>query len=124
MIGEKPKVISPAEMAARLQRFDGVLRWRYLILSVAAAAFAAQLFPRGSHDWHFLVDGSKLLFGDHQGFGWRSPLFTKPGGLKLYANYPGLQIGPLSFLLALPFRLFGSADRLAAAIVMTAMAPA
>jgi hypothetical protein len=71
-------------------------------------------------DWHFFEVGSELLFGTHHG---TTPL---AGGLHMYANYPELQIGPLSFLLATPFRLLGASDggRVLAALVMTAVAPA
>ena len=62
--------------------------------------------------------GSELLVGTHHLY---SPL---PGGLHLYANYPQLQIGPLSFVLATPFRLLGPGDgRITFALVGTAVAP-
>lgn len=101
-----------------LRRLSPLLKWRYLVLVAAAFAFSLQHLRGTGEDWHFFQEGSELLFGVHHGY---SPL---PGGLHMYANYPDLQIGPLSFLLATPFRLLGAHDgRVVAALVMTAVAP-
>ncbi|HUR18540.1 MAG TPA: hypothetical protein VMZ51_06335 [Acidimicrobiales bacterium] len=70
-------------------------------------------------DWRLFVLGSEVLFGRHHPY---SPL---PGGLHVYANYPEVQIGPLSLLLATPFRLLGRTEgRIAASLLLTAVAPA
>ena len=102
-----------------LRRVEPVLRWRYPILVAAAYAFCFQHLRGTGKDWRYFVLGSELLFGQHHRY---SPL---PGGLHLYANYPDLQIGPLSFVLATPFRLLSRTDgRIAVALVGTAVAPA
>lgn len=101
-----------------LRQLAPLLKWRYLVLVAAAFAFSLQHMRGTGEDWHFFQVGSELLFGTHHG---TSPL---PGGLHIYANYPALQIGPLSFLVATPFRVLGAHDaRIAAAVVMTAVAP-
>lgn len=94
------------------------VRWRYALLTVAAFAFSLQHLRGTGKDWRYFVLGSELLVGTHHRY---SPL---PGGLHLYANYPEVQIGPLSLLLVTPFRLLGRTDgRIAAALVGTAVAP-
>jgi hypothetical protein len=111
------RVAQSEAVSTALRRFDPIARWRYPILLVAAATFSAQQYRAGGHDWHFFLDGSRLLFGQH------SPTLRSPGGLRIYANYRGLQIGPLTFLVATPFRLLRSAGRPAAAAAMTALVP-
>ncbi len=70
-------------------------------------------------DWQYFIIGSELLFGQHHLY---TPL---AGGLHVYANYPTIQIGPLSLLLAAPIRVIGTDEgRVAGAIFMTAVAPA
>jgi hypothetical protein len=82
-------------------------------------AFALQHISGTGKDWTYFVEGGELLFGQHHLY---TPL---AGGLHLYANYPAIQIGPLSLLVAAPLRLIGSDDgRVAGAILMTAVAPA
>lgn len=95
-----------------------VLRWRHAIVAVAALAFCLQHLRGTGDDWRYFVEGSELLFGQHHKY---TPL---PGGLHLYANYPDYQIGPLSFLLATPFRVLGPGDgRIPAVLAMTAVIP-
>jgi hypothetical protein len=60
--------------------------------------FVADSFG-GAYSWHYFADGSTLLFGGSNA--------TPPGGLHIYANYPGLQIGPVAFLAAQVLRLLG-----------------
>src|SRR5690242_8415410 len=111
-----PSVTSDAPFGSLLTPF---LRVRYLILVVAAAMFALQHISGTGKDWRYLVEGGELLFGQHHRY------TSLAGGLHLFANYPTIQIGPLSLLLAAPLRLIGSDDgRLAGAILMTAVAPA
>lgn len=50
------------------------------------------LYSNSGYSWHFLDDGVTLLFGGHPAG------MIEPGGLHLYANYPQLQIGPLTLL--------------------------
>jgi hypothetical protein len=96
-----------------------LVRWRYPVLVVAAYAFSLQHMRGTGKDWSYFVLGSELLFGQHHLYS------ARPGGLHLYANYSDIQIGPLSLLLATPFRLLGRTDgRIAAALVGTAVAPA
>jgi hypothetical protein len=96
-----------------------LLRWRYVLIALAAFAFSLQHLRGTGEDWHFFVVGSELLFGHHR------PGYAAPGGLHLYASYPYFQIGPLAFLFATPFRLLGEGNgRVAAALTMTALAPA
>lgn len=106
------------ERAPVLDRIAPVLRWRYLLLTVAAFAFCFQHLRGTGGDWSLFVLGSEVLFGTHHPY---SPL---PGGVHVYANYPQVQIGPLSLLLATPFRLLGRTDgRIAASLLGTAVAP-
>jgi len=102
-----------------LRRAAPLLRWRYPLLVVAAYGFCLEHLKGTGADWHYFVLGSELLFGFHHRY---SPL---AGGLHVYANYPDLQIGPLSFVVATPFRLLGRTNgRIAVALVGTAVAPA
>jgi len=107
------------EDARLLDRAAPLLRWRYPLLVVAAFAFSLQHLRGTGGDWRWFVQGSELLFGTHH------PYTPLPGGMHLYANYPEVQIGPLSLLLATPFRLLGrTGGRLAASLMLTAVAPA
>jgi hypothetical protein len=68
--------------------------------------------------WHFFVGGARRMVGLHyRGY----PL---PGGLHLYANYPQLQISPLSLLVALPLALLPhDLSQAVAVVLMTAAGP-
>ncbi|MCA1844827.1 MAG: hypothetical protein LC792_16865, partial [Actinobacteria bacterium] len=102
-----------------LRRLAPLLQWRYPVLAALALASSLQHLRGTGEDWHFFFRGSELLFGRHHLYS------LKAGGLHLYANYPDLQIGPLSFLAATPFRLLGPGEgRIPAALTMTAVAPA
>ena len=102
-----------------LDRVAPLLRWRYPMLVVAAYGFCLQHLRGTGGDWSLFVLGSEVLFGTHRPY---SPL---PGGLHVYANYPQVQIGPLSLLLATPFRLLGRTEgRIAVVLLGTAVAPA
>jgi hypothetical protein len=68
----------------------------------------AQSSPSGL-SWHFFATGSRLLFGG--------------SGLRLYAEHPDLQIGPLAFLAAAPLTHLGSAGQLVALLLMTIAGP-
>lgn len=87
-------------------------------MTLAAFGFCLQHLRGTGGDWGYFLRGSELLFGQHHRY---TPL---PGGLHLYANYPEYQIGPLSFLVATPFRLLGPGNgRIPAVFVMTAAIP-
>ena len=101
-----------------LARLEPLLRWRYVVVTAAAFAFGL-LYRRGNQpEWSFFYDGSKLLLGSHPFYA------TKPGGLHFYANYPWFQIGPLTLLVAVPFRWMGYVTgRFVAELAMTGVAP-
>lgn len=102
-----------------LRAAEPVLRVRYIIVAAAAVLFMLQHINGTGKDWDYFVIGSELLFGQHHLY---TPL---AGGVHLFANYPTIQIGPLSLLFAAPIRLVGSDEgRVAGAILMTAVAPA
>jgi hypothetical protein len=103
----------------RVWRVLGILlRWRYLFLVVAAFGFALREMRGAGRDWWYFVVGSELIVGQHRSYSFL------PGGLHFFANYPTFQIGPLSLLAALPFRLVGPGDgHVPAELVMTAIAP-
>jgi len=69
----------------------GTAFWVAVVLLVSPCWFAVHPWLLGA-SWHFLVLGARLLVGLAPG-----------GGLHLYARHPDLQIGPLSFLVAVPF---------------------
>jgi hypothetical protein len=80
---------------------------------VAALAFLLEL-PGGGYSWHYFSHGAAVLFGGSS--------VTPAGGLHLYANYPDLQIGPVSFLVAQVLRQLGPSQGLfAAQLVMMAL---
>lgn len=83
-------------------------RWRFAVLTLWTIPWALYFGVAGGFSWHYFVQGSRLLF---DGAGPGQPA----GGLHLYANYPQLQIGPVTFALAQVLRLAGRADGLAAA---------
>jgi hypothetical protein len=84
--------------------------WLYVTLTCWAALWFAVLAPRGGIDWKFFTTGTSLLFGGHPatiggitgGSNAAGPAGLPgpppPGGLHIYASYPALQMGPLSYL--------------------------
>lgn len=85
-------------MVTLLGRWRYVLLWGWMALLVVINPGRGTASHRGA-DWGWFVLGSDLLFGRHpQGA-------TEPGGLHLYANYPELHTGPLSFVAAAVFRI-------------------
>lgn len=69
--------------------------------------------PGAGGSWHYFATGAAVLFGDDWG-----------EGLHLYATHPELQIGPLSFAVALPLDTLGpSWGRAAAVILMSCTGP-
>jgi hypothetical protein len=85
-------------------------QWPMLALTAWAVFWFAVLAPGGGIAWHFFVTGSRLLFGGS--YGSHDPA---AGGLHLYANYPSLQIGPLSFTVAELLRVGSPGQGLVAA---------
>ncbi|MEU8692848.1 hypothetical protein [Streptomyces sp. NPDC048665] len=87
--------------------------WYRWALGLWALVWLLVYMPGGGYSWHYFAHGSALLF-DGSG---ASPA----GGLHLYANYPGLQIGPVAFVGAQVLRSIGSDNGMVAAqFAMTA----
>jgi len=101
-----------------LMRVEPLLRWRHVVVTAAAFLFALCYLRGHQPEWDYFYDGSRLLLNT-------SPLnIATPGGLHFYANFPGYQIGPLSLVLAVPFRWIGyDTGRFVAMFVMTGVAP-
>lgn len=103
--------------SALLRAFGPILRRRHLILWAWASYWFAQRAFLSGGDWHYFVEGSKLLVG-------LNPTgFAEPGGLHLFANYPELHMGPLSIVLAGLFALGPGDGRIAAEAGMLALGP-
>src|SRR5579863_1106862 len=78
-------------------------RRRFAMLTVWTIPWALYFGVHGGFSWHFFDQGSRLLFhGASAG--------QPAGGLHLYANYPQLQIGPVTFAIAELLRHVGKAD--------------
>ncbi|MCX4884320.1 MULTISPECIES: hypothetical protein [unclassified Streptomyces] len=65
------------------------LRWHHALLTLWTVVWFVVAERHAAVSWHYLRTGQQLLFNQIPG-----------GGLALYANHPGLQIGPVSFLVA------------------------
>ena len=88
----------------------------YAALACWAVLWFVVLARRGGIDWKFFSTGTSLLFGGHPpvipgitgGAGTAGPAGLPgprpPGGLDIFANYPALQMGPLSYLAAAVIR--------------------
>lgn len=96
------------------QLLDVVRRWRHgIVVAVLLAAAARQGFDQ-TGDWPTVKDGVHVLFGVER------PWLTEPGGLSLYANYPHIQFGPLSLVLAAPFVAMADVGRVLLGVVLLA----
>lgn len=74
-------------------------------------AVAIRFWPTSGLSWHFFPAGAAQLFGS--------------SGLHLYADHPGYQIGPLSFVVAWLLSPLGATGaRVSAQLLMTATGPA
>lgn len=87
-----------------------LLRARLLLIAaVAAVAHAGSLttLDGGGTDWTFFTWAAQALIDQPQDFSLGRSHFPgdAPGGLSLYANYPFIQIGPPSIVLAAILRL-------------------
>lgn len=102
------RLATPAARCVPNGAMRGALIWA-LLAGWAAVWFLARIFS-GAYSWHFFWFGSGLLL--HPG--------EQGGGFHLYAAHPELQIGPLAFAAAIPFRVFGATGSglLAAAMSM------
>jgi hypothetical protein len=85
--------------------------WVVLVVLTAVVALVQLPGPHATA-WHFFDEAARLLIG-------RGPS-GEAGGLRLYADRPDLQFGPLSILLAVPFALLGETVGQWAAMVVTA----
>ncbi len=83
-------------------------RRRFAVLTVWTIPWALYFGVAGGFSWHYFVQGSRLLFHG-------APAGQPAGGMHLYANYPQLQIGPVTFGLAELLRHAGGADGVVAA---------
>jgi hypothetical protein len=103
-------------------------QWLYAALCAWAALWFVVLAHRGGIDWKFFSTGTSLLVGGHPpviqgitgGAGTAGPAGLPgprpPGGLHIFANYPALQMGPLSYLAALAVRNVVAAEVLLQAV--------
>lgn len=99
-----------------LPLITALLRFRYVVLSLATGVAAWGQHGRAGGEWRqYFVTGSELLFGVHHKYS------LAPGGLHLYANYPDIQIGPLSLGAAAPLRFVGSDQGLVAGTVLMSL---
>jgi len=79
-------------------------------LAAWTALLVALTWPDSGLSWHFFPAGARALFGS--------------SGLHLYADNPGYQIGPLTFVVARALLLLGDANAVVAAkLLMTAAGP-
>ena len=82
--------------------------WHWPPLLAWSGLWFAAKAVRGGQSWHFAVQGAHLLWN---GAGHGRP----PGGLHLFAHYPRLQSGPLTFALAEPLTRLSPHDGVVAA---------
>src|SRR4051812_26540499 len=98
-------------------------RWRYPMFAIWISGLSMLLWTRWN-DWNYLAAGGDLLFGQQHRV-WFTPdlyfLGPTPGGVHLFANYPFLQTGPLSLVVAGGLRVVGPAQGLVAAIVISGL---
>jgi hypothetical protein len=83
-------------------------RRRFAMLTVWTVPWALYFGVSGGFSWHYFVQGSRLLFHG-------APAGQPAGGLHLYANYPQLQIGPVTFAIAELLRHLGRSNGVVAA---------
>ncbi len=89
--------------------------WHWPLLTAWTALWFSAKAVKGGQSWHFSALGARLLW---EGAGKHQP----PGGLDLFANYPRLQSGPLTFTLAEPITWLAPHNGLVAAeLVMTVL---
>jgi hypothetical protein len=82
----------------------------WLATGLVTAAVAAWMWPTSALSWHFFRDGAASLAGD--------------SGLRLYADHPELQVGPVAFGVAwLLTPLGATGSRVAAQLLMAGVGP-
>lgn len=91
----------PVQERSRAGLEEAVLRWRYLVLSGLALAYASAQLGWHPRDWDTALVGARILVGADE------PFTFLPGGLRVLANYPEQQTGPLSLLFVTPFTALG-----------------
>jgi hypothetical protein len=107
------RAVGANRLAARADRYGGIAGLLGIAAAVAWTVYWAVYCVHGSGlSWHFFVAGARRMVGLHY------PGYPLPGGVHLYANYPRLQIGPLSFLVALPLALLPKVASQPIAIVL------
>jgi hypothetical protein len=74
----------------------------------------AVLARHGGYSWHYFRQAGGLLFGS-------AATGAPAGGLHVYANYPQLQFGPVTFVTAQGLRLLDPAGVIPAEAIMTAV---
>jgi len=94
-----------------------VMSWRRVTwvlgaaLTIWAVVLVVAMWPTSGLSWHFFPAGASALFG--------------ASGLHLYADNPGYQIGPITFVVARMLAPLGdSGAKTAAQLLMTAVGPA
>jgi hypothetical protein len=89
--------------------------WHWPLLTAWTALWFSAKAVKGGQSWHFSALGAQLLW---EGAGKHEPA----GGLELFANYPRLQSGPLTFTLAEPITWLAPHNGLVAAeLLMTVL---
>ena len=92
-------------------RAEAMVMWAVLVGWTVLFAWLHRHNLAGA--WRYFMTGARLLRMD-----------DAPGGLHLYAHHPELQIGPLAFLIALPWTWLPSGlGRWLAVLLMTAAGP-
>jgi hypothetical protein len=87
---------------------------RFTVLGGVTVFWVVVFARHGGYSWHYFVQGSSLLFDG-------ASASAPSGGLDLYANYPQLQIGPFTFVVAELLRQLGGSAGLYAAWVFMAV---
>ncbi len=90
------------------------LPWHVALLALWSALWYQALSRRGGLSWHFFSDGGRLLIGQH----WDQ--FTAPGGLHVFASYPRLQFGPVTYAAGALMQFLGPDHGMVAAQVLMA----
>jgi hypothetical protein len=90
------------------------LPWHFALLILWAVLWYRALSPGGGTSWHFFSDGGRLLLGRH----WDQ--FTAPGGLHVFASYPRLQFGPVTYAAGAIMQFLGPDHGLITAQVLMA----
>lgn len=115
--------LEPSTTAAvRSSAFLRLLRFRYVVVAVPLALLTMVAF-RSWGDWYWQAVGAQLLHGDHRLAS--DVLVDHPGGLRLYAEYPMIQVGPIALIAAsllLPFGPYAGQILASAVIVAIGLA--